>query len=211
MRGRMSVAALAVLAAACTPPSNEAAPAPAETAAPEVIAPAATVGAGASFAEAVGQFDPAVNRFIWVLPQGVHGEEPWTMNVTVKHKGEVKYETKIPLKAEIVAAGTLAEVPATSEAVRLTDGGTWKTQMVEVGKVVEDLIAQHGRGDGEMLMETELNSTLDATGKQKYCIDRQEPVIEVYIENANSPALTKLDMTPLAMFLRQEVLEDCKT
>jgi hypothetical protein len=211
MRGLMSVAALALLVAACTPPANEAATAPAQTAAPEVTAPAAAAGAGASFAEAVGQFDPAVNRFVWVLPQGVHGEEPWTMNVTVKHKGEVKYETRIPLKAEIVPAGTHAEIPATSETVRLTDGGTWKTQMAEVGKVIEDLIAQHGRGDGEMLMETELNSTLDATGKQKYCVEKQEPVIEVYIENANSPTLTKLDMSPLAMFLRQEVLENCGT
>src|SRR5690349_3313124 len=114
------VAIIGLLAAACGQKTEEAA-APASTgmpaATPAVAAPPADAAAGPSFAEAVGKFDPASNHFIWVLPPGIHGEPPWTMNVTVKHKGEVKFESRIPLRPEIIAAGTYAEFPAGSEAI----------------------------------------------------------------------------------------------
>src|SRR6185295_16276376 len=110
--------------------------------APAAPAPAADAAApsGGSFQDAISQFNPATQHFVWVLPEGVHGKPPWEMNVTVKHRGEVKFKTTIPLKAEIAAAGSRPEFPATSETVRLSDDGSWVSHMTEVQKVIEDLI-----------------------------------------------------------------------
>jgi hypothetical protein len=200
------VAIIGLLTAACGQKTEEAAaPLPAET--PTVAPPPAA--AGPSFAEAVGRFDPATNHFIWVLPQGIHGEAPWTMNVTVKHRGEVKFESKIPLKPEIIPAGTYAEFPADAEAIRLNDAGEWQAKMAEVGKVVDDLIAKHGRGDGEVVMMTEVNTALDDSGKQQYCVDRQDPDIRAYLEEGAPAKLTAIDMTPMKSFIQGEVRENC--
>ncbi len=205
------IGALALLASACGKAPETAAPAApvAETPAAPAVTPADPAASGESFGEAVGKFDPAKNRFIWVLPVGVHGEAPWTMNVTVKHKGEVKFETKILLTPEIVAPGTYAEFPSNSEAVRLKDSGAWASTMTEVNSMIDDLIAKFGRGDGELMMETELNTTLDDIGRQKYCAEKVSPVVQVYFEETSPPKLTKLDMAPMAVFFANEVLEDC--
>jgi hypothetical protein len=207
MRRLAFVAIISLLASACGQKSEEAAAPPAEPA--QAVAPAAPAPAGGpEFAEAVGKFDPAVNHFIWVLPSGIHGEPPWTMNVTVKHKGEVKFASKIPLTPEIVATGVYPEFPAGSEAIRLNDGGEWKAKMAEVGKVVEDLIAKFGRGDGEVIMMTEINTALEA-GKKTYCAGKQSPDIRAYLEEGSPAKLTAIDMTPMKTFLEGEVAENC--
>ena len=131
------------------------------------------------------------------------------MNVTVKHKGEVKFESKIPLKAEIIPPGTYAEFPANSEAIRLNDAGEWKSKMAEVGKVVEDLIAKHGRGDGEVAMMTEINTALDDMGKQQYCAEKRQANIRAYLEEGSPAKLTAIDLSPITTFIAGEVAENC--
>jgi hypothetical protein len=127
----------------------------------------------------------------------------------VKHKGEVKFESRIPLKPEVIPAGTYAEFPADAEAIRLNDAGEWQAKMAEVGKVVDDLIAKHGRGDGEVIMMTEVNTTLDETGKQQYCAGKKLPDIRAYLEEGSPAKLTAIDMTPIRSFMQKEVAENC--
>jgi hypothetical protein len=204
------VAIISLFATACGQKTDTAAPPSAEVlAAAAPAAPSPAAAAGPDFAEAVGRFDPTTNHFIWVLPQGIHGEAPWTMNVTVKHKGEVKFESTIPLKPEIVSPGTYAEFPADAEAIRLNDAGEWKAKMAEVGKVVDDLIAKHGRGDGEVIMMTEVNTALDDAGMKQYCAEKRNPDIRAYLEEGSPAKLTAIDMTPMKSFIQGEVRENC--
>src|SRR5262245_59894426 len=117
-------AALALMAACNKAPETPAAPT--ETA----TAPApATDPAGETYMDAVQKFNPATQHFVWVLPEGVHGTGPWEMNVTVKHRGEVKHQARIPLKAEILSSGSRPEFPAGAEIVRLSDDGSWASSM----------------------------------------------------------------------------------
>jgi hypothetical protein len=212
MRGILMVGALALFCSACQP-KTEVAPIAAEPAQPAAAAPAPATDAASSigleFAQAVARFDPTQDHIIWATPPGVHPEGPWTLDVTVKHKGEVKHAEKIPLKAENVAAGTVADIPAGYDAVRLSDGGTFRARMAEVQKIIEGIIAQYGRGDGELVMMTEIHTALDDAGLKTYCTDRQIPDIRAYLEEATPPALTAIDLKPMSGFMQKEVEENC--
>jgi hypothetical protein len=194
--------AAAFALAACDKPAETPA-APAETA----TAPAPLPPAAGAYTDAIEQFNPATQRFVWVLPEGVHGKGPWEMDVTVKHRGEVKHETKIPLKAEIVPAGSRPEFPAGAETVRLSDDGSWSSSMVEVQKVIDGLIAQFGRGDGELLMESELKTTIDEAYRNTYCVERKKPVVNFYLEEGDK--LTRFDLGPLAPMFEASILRNC--
>jgi len=212
MRGIILVGALALLCSACQP--KEETPATAEL--PASTAPAtpaeptdAASSIGLEFAQAVARFDPTQNHIIWATPPGVHPEGPWTLDVTVKHKGEVKHAEKIPLKAENVAAGTVADIPAGYDAVRLSDGGTFRARMAAVQKIIEGIIAQYGRGDGELVMMTEIHTALDDAGLKTYCTEKKIPDIRAYLEETAPPALTAIDLKPMSGFMQKEVEENC--
>ncbi|HEV7690712.1 MAG TPA: hypothetical protein VGO52_07820 [Hyphomonadaceae bacterium] len=212
MRGIVLIGALALLCSACQP--KEETPAtvelPASTA-PAAPAPATDAASyiGLEFAQAVARFDPTQNHIIWATPPGVHGEGPWTLDVTVKYKGEVKHAEKIPLKADIAAAGSVADIPAGYEAVRLSDGGTFRARMAEIQKIIEGIIAQYGRGGGELVMMTEINTALDDAGMKTYCADKKTPDIRAYLEETAPPKLTAIDLKPMGEFMQKEVEENC--
>jgi hypothetical protein len=81
--------------------------------------------------------------------------------------------------------------------------------MAKVQKIIEGLIAQFGRGDGELVMMTEINTALDDAGKQAYCVEKKEPDIRAFLEETAPPKLTAIDMTPMKAFIRKEVAENC--
>jgi hypothetical protein len=213
MRGMVLVGALALLCSACqkaeTPAATVELPAATAPAAPAVAASDAASSIGLEFAQAVARFDPTQNHIIWATPPGVHGEGPWTLDVTVKYKDEVKHAEKIPLKADIVAAGSVADIPAGYEGVRLSDGGTFRARMVDVQKIIEGIIAQYGRGGGELVMMTEINTKLDDEGLKAYCADKKIPDIRAYLEETAPPKLTAIDLTPMSSFIQKEVEENC--
>jgi hypothetical protein len=105
MRGIVLIGALALLCSACQPKEGTAAtfelPVPTAPAAP---APDASSAVGMEFDRTVSMFDPTRNHIVWAMPAGIHNKNPWTLDVTVKHKGVVKHEEKIRLKADLVAA-----------------------------------------------------------------------------------------------------------
>jgi hypothetical protein len=192
----MGVASLALLAACGKAPETPAAEY-------ELVAERRV----ATYDDAVKLFDPATQRFVWVLPEGVHGTGPWDMNVTVKHRGEVKHQATIPLKAEILPSGSRPEFPAGSEVVRLSDDGTWTVRMAEVQKVIDGLIAQFGRGDGELMMESELRTSIDAAYRNAYCVEGKKPVVNFYLEEGDK--LTSFDLGPLAPMFEASILKNC--
>jgi hypothetical protein len=211
MREIAVIGALALLCSACQPKAE--APAAAvelpASAAPAAAATDAASSIGLEFAQAVAKFDPTQNHIIWATPPGVHPEGPWTLDVTLKHKGEVKHQEQIPLKAETVAAGTVAEIPAGYDAVRLSDGGTFRARMAEVQKIIEGIIAKYGRGDGELVMMTEIHTALDDAGLKTYCTDKKIPDIRAYLEETAPPKLTVIDLKPMSGFMQKEVEENC--
>ena len=69
---------------------------------------------GISLASVASQFDPARQRFVWVLPPGIHGEGPWDFSAVVRIRGEQKFETTLPLKAELAPAGSRPSGPTTT-------------------------------------------------------------------------------------------------
>jgi hypothetical protein len=213
MRGIVLVGALALLCSACGPKAEAPAASvePPASTTPAASAPAtdAASSIGLEFAQAVARFDPTQNHIIWATPPGVHGEGPWTLDVTVKYKGEVKHAEKIPLKADIAAPGTVAEIPTGYEAVRLSDGGTFRARMAEIQKIIESIIAQYGRGGGELVMMTEINTTLDDAGLKTYCADKKIPDIRAYLEETAPPKLTTIDLAPMSGFIQKEVEENC--
>lgn len=170
-----------------TPPFAEgAAPSEDGTGAPGA-APAA-----ADFSSVAANFDPDVQRFIWVLPPGVHGEGPWSMHAEVRHRGELKFETDLPLLAERLAAGSRPEFPDGYEVLRLTGDGRWREQTAAMDAVILGLIEQYGRGDGEVAFFSRLNVQLDPAARQAYCTDGRTADIRVYVEQAGEPDLTPL-------------------
>jgi hypothetical protein len=212
MRGIVLVGAIALLCSACQKAEEPAATVELPAAsAPAASTPAADAASsiGLEFAQAVARFDPTQNHIIWATPPGVHPEGPWTLDLTVKHKGEVKHEEKIALKAESVAAGTVADIPAGYDAVRLSDGGTFRPRMAEVQKIIEGIIAQYGRGDGELVMTTEIHTALDDAGLKSYCTDKKTPDIRAYLEETAPPKLTAIDLKPMGGFMQKEVEENC--
>ncbi len=171
-------------------------------------APAAAALPGQNFQELASQFDPDKQRFIWVLPQGVHGVGPWDMAVKVKHRGEVKFESSFPLKAGIVPPGSRPEYKAGAETVRLTDGGQWRQRAAEVDKVIADLIQQRGRGEGEVEMQNELHVSIDPAQRKAYCEDGKEPDIQLYVEEDSKP-LIRMDVAAMKPIFAAVVRKAC--
>jgi hypothetical protein len=164
---------------------------------------------GETYMDAVEKFNPATQRFVWVLPEGVHGTGPWEMNVTVRHRGEVKHQARIPLKPDVLASDSRPEFPAGSEIVRLSDDGTWRSHMADVQKVIDGLIAQFGSGDGELVMESELLTSIDEAHRNAYCFEGKKPVVHFYLEEGDK--LTSFDLGPLAPMFEASILKGCST
>jgi hypothetical protein len=152
-------------------------------AAPPVMAPATPVATPPdASASPLAGFDPAQQRFVWVLPPGIHGKGPWFYTATVKLRGETKHEAKIPLKAEILASGTRPEFPAGYEIIRLTDDGSWTSHAAGLERVINDLIAQHGRGAGELDLDSRLELTIDESHRKAYCDDGRFADARLYLD-----------------------------
>lgn len=204
------IGALSLLAAACGKP--------AETPAAPAAEPAASAGPADSTAtpatplsEAIGKFDPTTQHIVWVLPEGVHGTGPWEMGVTVKHRGDVKYQSSIPLTAEIMPGGARPEYPANTEIVRLSGDARYGAEMAKVGKVIDGLIAQFGRGDGELELFSELKTRIAPEFRNAYCAEGRKPVVTAFIEQGDPPALDPLELGPMAPIFEAAILKDCKT
>ena len=86
--------------------------------APPRVAPLREPGAPDDAATAdlgtvASQFDPAKQRFVWVLPPGIHGKGPWDMRAVVALDGKPQFETTLPLVAEKSAGGSRDSKPLT--------------------------------------------------------------------------------------------------
>ncbi|HVY87388.1 MAG TPA: hypothetical protein VG942_00865 [Hyphomonadaceae bacterium] len=160
---------------------------------------------------AIKQYNPKTQHFIWVLPEGVHGLKPWNMQVVIKEKGEVKYDSAFPLKDEVVPASNFPELPPKSEVVRLSDDGSWDAHMAEVNKKIDDLVAQYGHGNGELLMQSELHTRIDDAHRKMYCQDGVKPKVRFYLEDASTKKLTQFSFGPLGPLFEQAILKGCKT
>ena len=162
------------------------------------------------FTTVAANFDPGKQRLIWVLPPGMHGTGPWGFDVTVRMKGEVKHETQLPLLAKVQPSGTQAEFPAGYEIIRLTDDGQWTARTAELDKVIQQLIAEHGRGNGELEFSSLLQVSLDAAARQKYCVEHKPADVRFYVEELGKSELIMLldgvDQT-FANFLLKPVCE----
>ena len=210
------IGALALLASACNKPAETTtATGTGTTTGTGIATGTATTTTTAtpitSIGEAMAKFDPSKQHIVWVLPEGIKGAGPWEMDIRVKHRGEVKYQSKIPLNAEIMPGGTRPEFPAGTEVVKLSGDERYGVEMAEVGKVVEDLIAQHGRGDGELEVFSELKTKIAPEYRKAYCVDGKKPVVLSFIEQGDPPALEPLDLGPMAPMFDAAILKDCKT
>lgn len=200
---------LAVLAlAAC---GDAKSPAPDETASTPAAAPSEpAAGADASPAGSIAAaYDPSRQRFVWVLPPGIHGKGPWEFRAIVKHKGEVKLQTALPLKPELLPPGSRPEYPAGHEIIRLASDGDWNKLTSEINQTVNDLIARHGRGDGEVLMQNDLKVSIDPGHRKAYCVDGVAPEIHAYVEEQGAPGLVQLDVAGMAPMFKAVVKEAC--
>lgn len=181
---------------------------------PAVQPPAApasvAVGAAPDFTSIASNFNPALQRFIWVLPPGVHGEAPWGFTVEVRHRGEVKHTSEMPLVAEKLQGGSRAEFPAGYEIIRLTDDGQWAARTAALDKVVLGIIEQYGRGDGEVEFTNKLNLTLDAAAKQAYCTEGKAADIRLYMEESGKAGLVSMLDGAGDAFSRVAILQACE-
>lgn len=162
----------------------------------------------APLAAIASQFDPARQHFIWVLPPGIHGIGPWDLAAVVKLRGEPKFETTLPLKAELAPAGTRPEYPAGYEIVRLTDAGGWAERTAEIDKVIQDLVAEHGRGLGEMEMISQLHVRVDPAHRARHCSADSRPDIRIYMEEAGQE-LISLNHPSITTMIAAVVREAC--
>ncbi len=162
------------------------------------------------FTSIAANFNPDAQRFIWVLPPGVHGEGPWGFTVQVRHKGEVKYEGELPLSAQKSAGGSRPEFPKGYEVIRLTGDGRWSEQTAELDKVILALIEQHGRGDGEVEFNNKLNLTLDPEVKKLYCTDGKAADIRLFVEEDGKDELISMLDVGSDVFARVAVMQACK-
>jgi hypothetical protein len=161
-----------------------------------------------SLASVASQFDPATQRFVWVLPPGIHGEGPWDLSAVVKIRGEPKFTTTLPLKAELAPAGSRPEYPAGYEIVRLTDDGGWKTSTAQIDKVIADLVAEHGRGHGELEMISQLHVSVAPQSRGKHCVAGARPDIRVYLEEDGQP-LVSLNHPTITAMIGEVVRKAC--
>jgi hypothetical protein len=154
------------------------------------------------------QFDPARQRFVWVLPPGIHGEGPWDFNAVVKIRGEPKFETTLPLKAEIAASGTRPEYTAGYEIVRLTDDGRWAQSTAEIDKVIQQLVAEYGSGLGELEMISQLHVSVVPAYREQHCAPGAQHDIRVYMEEEGKP-LVSLSNAMMSAMISQVVRKAC--
>lgn len=183
---------------------------PGQPSAHQTPAAAAVEKESAPFATIASQFDPARQRFVWVLPPGVHGKGPWDMKSVVKHRDEIKFETTIPLKAVVSPGGERPEYPAGYEIVRLTDDGAWAARTAEIDKVIEDLIQQHGRGQGSLEMMSDIHFSIDPAKHDAYCVANKQPDIHMYLEEAGQAELIQLDVAEMAGLIQLALQKACK-
>jgi hypothetical protein len=171
-------------------------------------APAAPAADDAPLAAIATQFDPARQHFVWVLPPGIHGIGPWDLNAVIKLRGEPKFETTLPLKAEIATAGTRPEYPPGYEIVRLTDAGGWAARTAEIDKVIQDLVAEHGRGHGELEMISQLHVRVDPAYRDRHCAASSTPDIRIYMEEAGQD-LISLNHPSISAMIAEVVRQAC--
>lgn len=192
-----------------TPPyTGEAAPgAPIPPLASSPMQPAAAPE-DVPLAAIASQFDPSKQQFVWVLPPGIHGIGPWDMIAVVKLRGEPKFETTLPLKAEIAPAGARPEYPAGYEIVRLTGGDGWTDRTAQIDKVIQDLVAEHGRGLGELEMRNELHVSVDPAYRAQHCAAESKPDIRVYVDEAGQP-LIGLNHPSITAMIAEVVRQAC--
>jgi len=190
-----------------TPPYMGDAPtrAPHSTTSPTVAAPADQP----TFETVAAKFDPGRQHFIWVLPPGLHGKSPWDFTAVVKLREEPKFETKLPLVAEQLAPGSRPEFPVGYEVVRLTDDGRWAARTAELDRVIQALIAEHGRGHGSLEMTNDLNLAIDPAQRQAYCAENKYPDIRLYLEEDGNELLTRLDAAAMASVIQPAVRKAC--
>lgn len=197
-----------------TTPEFHAAPGQPTTPAPR-SAPAAVQEAAKAdsmpFAAIAMQFDPSKQHMVWVLPPGVHGKGPWDLRSVVKHLDEVKFETTVPLRAEIKPGGSRAEYPPGYEIIRLTDDGTWKQHTAEIDKVIADLIAQYGRGQGSLDMTNDLNLAIDPAYKKTYCVENKPADLRFYLEEEGVADLVRLDVAEMSGIIQIAVKKACQS
>lgn len=202
------LAALAL--AACGEPNSSA---PAETASTPTASPSETATAAPAGTDPAGSiaaaYDPSKQRFVWVLPPGIHGKGPWEFKAIVKHKGEVKLETALPLKPEMLPPGSRPEYPAGYEIIRLASDGDWQKVTSDINNTVNDLIAKHGRGGGEVIMQNDLKVSVDPSHRKTYCVDSVAPEIHAYVEEQGAEKLVQLDVAGMAPMFRAVVKEAC--
>jgi hypothetical protein len=154
------------------------------------------------------QFDPARQRFVWVLPTGIHGEGPWDFKAVVKIRGEPKFETTLPLKAELAPSGTRPEYTAGYEIVRLTDDGRWAQNTAEIDKVIQQLVAEYGRGLGELEMISQLHVSVVPAYREQHCAQGAQHDIRIYMEEDGKP-LVSLNNAMMSAMISQVVREAC--
>ena len=171
--------------------------------------PAQAPAANLDMAKAIQKFDPGANHFIWLLPPGMHGDGPWAIDVELKHKGESKYKTSIPLKAEIIGPGDHFRPHPGYEAVRLSDAGQWQPVMAEVQKRMQAIIAQYGRGDGELILQNNLHTKLDEQGKKLYCTEKKVPEVRLLFEETEQKKISMIDAAAMQKVADRAVLENC--
>ncbi len=161
-----------------------------------------------SLSTVANQFDPARQRFVWVLPPGIHGKGPWDFRAVVKIRGEPKFETTLPLTAEVTPAGSRPEYTAGYEIVRLTDDGRWAESTAKVDKVIQDLVAEYGRGLGELEMISQLYVDVDPAYRAQHCAAGARPDVRVYMEEDGKP-LISLNDAGISVMIAQVVREAC--
>lgn len=177
--------------------------------APDLSQAPPTAEGAPTFDSVAAQFDPGRQHFVWVLPPGVHGKGPWDMKAIVKLRGEPKFETTLPLKAELAAAGSRPEYPAGYEIVRLTDDGRWAERTAEIDRVIQNLIAEHGRGHGSLEMSNDLNVSIDPAHRQAYCVENRQPDVRMYVEEDGVSELIRLDVSAMAGLIQAAVKMAC--
>ncbi len=215
MGSRSMMATLAlVFAAACTRTEKATDSVPAAPVASEATptpVPKADLDALGSldFAEVVGKFDYRSQHLVWVLPEGVSAQGPWTANVEIKRDGEKVYEQSIPLTATTLEAGGRPEYPAGAVVIQLSADETWPTRYQEILGVVEDIKAQFGPGHGEATFSSDIKPKIDAAHHQAYCVEQKLPLISIYLEQGDPPTLQSLDMGGAGDVFRSVILAAC--